>query len=133
MLGRGGGGSGTRPWCGFGCLWRRLLASHPLHILTLCRSERVLVMSTEPLDDLSCLTTPGLGRPSRTASGGWGGGGVNYDTHPPQKLGKPRTGGGGGWTGNHRATQPATKAVHKTRALDQFSEISEILSHMSSL
>ena len=30
----------------------------PLHILTLCGSERVLAVSTEPLDDLSCLTTP---------------------------------------------------------------------------
>ena len=35
----------------------------PLHILTLCGSERVLVVSTEPPDDLSCLTTPGVGRP----------------------------------------------------------------------
>ena len=35
----------------------------PLLILTLCGSERILVMSTEPLDDLSCLTTPGVGRP----------------------------------------------------------------------
>ena len=29
----------------------------PLHILTLCGSRRVLLVSTEPLDDLSCLTT----------------------------------------------------------------------------
>ena len=35
----------------------------PLLILTLCGPERVLVVSTEPLDDLSCLTTPGVGRP----------------------------------------------------------------------
>ena len=35
----------------------------PLLILTLCGSERVLVVSTEPLDDLSCWTTPGVGRP----------------------------------------------------------------------
>ena len=35
----------------------------PLLSLTLCRSERVLVVSTEPPDDLSCLTTPGVGRP----------------------------------------------------------------------
>ena len=34
----------------------------PLLILTLCGPERVLVVSTEPLDDLSCLTTPGVGR-----------------------------------------------------------------------
>ena len=31
----------------------------PLHIPTLCGPERVLVVSTEPLDDLSCSTTPG--------------------------------------------------------------------------
>ena len=35
----------------------------PLHILTLCGPERVLVMSTEPPDDLACLTTPGVGFP----------------------------------------------------------------------
>ena len=35
----------------------------PLLILTLCGPERVLVVSTEPPDDLSCLTTPGVGRP----------------------------------------------------------------------
>ena len=35
----------------------------PLLILTLRGSERVLVVSTEPPDDLSCLTTPGVGRP----------------------------------------------------------------------
>ena len=28
----------------------------PLHILTLCGSKRVVVVSTEPLDNLSCLT-----------------------------------------------------------------------------
>ena len=35
----------------------------PLLILTLCGSEHVLVVSTEPLDDLSCLTTPGSAVP----------------------------------------------------------------------
>ena len=35
----------------------------PLLILTLCEPERVLVVSSEPPDDLSCLTTPGVGRP----------------------------------------------------------------------
>ena len=36
----------------------------PLHIPTTpCGSERVLVVSTEPLNDLSCLTTPGLAVP----------------------------------------------------------------------
>ena len=33
----------------------------PLHVLTLCGPKRVLVVSTEPPDDLSCLTTPGVG------------------------------------------------------------------------
>ena len=33
----------------------------PLLILTLCGPERVLVVSTEPPDDLSCLTTSGRG------------------------------------------------------------------------
>ena len=35
----------------------------PMLILTLCGSERVLVVSTEPPDDLSCLATPGISRP----------------------------------------------------------------------
>ena len=48
------GGFGTRPRCWFVCLC-------PLHILTLCGSECVLAVSTEPLDDLSCLTTRYLG------------------------------------------------------------------------
>ena len=39
----------------------------PLLILTLCGPERVLVVSTEPPDDLSCLTTPGVGRPRNRA------------------------------------------------------------------
>ena len=51
---------GTRPLYLIVCLWRCL---SPLFILTLCGSERVLVVSTEPLDDLSCLTTPGVGCP----------------------------------------------------------------------
>ena len=57
----------------------------PLLSLTLCGSERVLVVSTEPPDDLSCLTTPGVGRPGdgllpravdRVHAGGGGGDGV---------------------------------------------------------
>ena len=35
----------------------------PLLFLTLCGPERVLVVSTEPPDDLSCLTTPGSAVP----------------------------------------------------------------------
>ena len=56
------GGGGTRPCSLIVCLWRCLFIS-PLLILTLCGPERVLVVSTEPLDDLSCLTTPGLAVP----------------------------------------------------------------------
>ena len=39
------------------------LGISPLLILTLCGPQRVLVVSTEPPDDLSCLTTPGVGCP----------------------------------------------------------------------
>ena len=60
--GRGGGG-GTRPWCWFPLPLAAPIGPSPLLILTLCGSERVLVVSTEPPDDLSCLTTPGVGRP----------------------------------------------------------------------
>ena len=59
---RGGGG-----WHAAMVLVRLPLAAptglSPLHIPTLCGSERVLVVSTEPPDDWSCLTTPGVGRP----------------------------------------------------------------------
>ena len=60
--GRGGGGwhnasvSDCLPLAAPMGLW-------PLLILTLCGPERVLVVSTEPPDDLSCLTTPGVGCP----------------------------------------------------------------------
>ena len=59
----GGGGA----WHGAMVLVRLPLAApiglSPRDIPTLCVSERVLGVSTEPLDDLSCLTTPGVGRP----------------------------------------------------------------------
>ena len=42
----------------------------PLHIPTPCGSERVLVVSTEPLDDSSWLTTPGSVVPERGGGGG---------------------------------------------------------------
>ena len=49
----------------FGCLPLAVpIGLSPLLILTLCGSKRVLVVSTERLDDLSCLTTP-RGRLSR--------------------------------------------------------------------
>ena len=48
----------------FGCLPLAVpIGLSPLLILTLCGPEGVLVGSTEPLDDLSCLTTPGVGCP----------------------------------------------------------------------
>ena len=49
-------GIGTRPRYLIVCL-------SPLLILTLCGPERVLVVSTEPPNDLSCLTTPGSAVP----------------------------------------------------------------------
>ena len=56
---RGGGGGWHRASV-FGCLpLAAPIGLSPLHILTLRGSERVLVVSTEPPDDLSCLTTPG--------------------------------------------------------------------------
>ena len=59
----GGGGVGTMPRV-FDCLpLAAPIGLSPLLILILCGPERVLVVSTEPLDDLSCLTTPGIGCP----------------------------------------------------------------------
>ena len=61
-------------------VWLPLAAAmglSPLLILTLRGPERVLVVSTEPPDDLSCLTTPGVGRPGDGAvarAGARGGG-----------------------------------------------------------
>ena len=58
------GGGGWHKASVFGCLpLAAPIGLSPLHILTLCGPERVLVVSTEPPDDLSCLTTPGVGRP----------------------------------------------------------------------
>ena len=68
-LSRGGGGGESKGgvWheaSVFGCLpLAAPIGLSPLHIPTLYGSERVLVVSTEPQDDLSCLTTPGVGRP----------------------------------------------------------------------
>ena len=59
-----GGGGGQ----GLGCvpLAAPMGLSPPL-IRTLCGPERALVVSTEPPDDLSCLTTAGVGRPGDRA------------------------------------------------------------------
>ena len=62
--GRGGGGGAWHKASVSDCLpLATPIGLSPLHILTLCGPERVLVVSTEPPDDLSCLTTPGVGRP----------------------------------------------------------------------
>ena len=59
-----GGGGGWHKASVSDCLpLAATIGLSPLLILTLCGSERVLVVSTEPPDDLSCLTTPGVGRP----------------------------------------------------------------------
>ena len=56
----GGGGGGWHKASVSGCLpVAAPIGLSPLLILTLCGPERVLVVSTELLDDLSCLTTPG--------------------------------------------------------------------------
>ena len=62
---RGGGGAGGWHKASvLGCLpLAAPIGLSPLLIRTLCGPERVLVVSTEPPDDLPCLTTPGVGRP----------------------------------------------------------------------
>ena len=64
----------------------------PLLILALCGPERVLVVSTEPLDDLSCLTTPGVGCP-----------GDGLLPVPLTRWGEIAEGGGGGRSRRRRA------------------------------
>ena len=55
----------------------------PLPILTLCGPERVLVVSTEPPDDLSCLTTPVWG-----GGGGLWFGGVEFNCEELREIAK---------------------------------------------
>ena len=70
----GVGGGGWHKGSVFGCLpLAAPIGLSPLLILTLCGPEHVLVASTEPLDDLSCLTTPGVGCPGDGLLP-WGGG-----------------------------------------------------------
>ena len=58
--GAGRGGGGWHKASVLRCLPLAVrIGLSPLLILTLCGPERVLVVSTEPPDDLSCLTTPG--------------------------------------------------------------------------
>ena len=84
------GGGGGRVWhkaSVFGCL--RLAAPiglSPSHMLTLWGSARGLIVSTEPPDDLSCLTTPGVGRPGDGAVARAGDQG-HPDAHPESMRG----------------------------------------------
>ena len=58
------GGGGWHKASVLGCLLLAVpIGLSPLFILTLCGPEHVLVVSTEPLDDLSCLTTAGSAVP----------------------------------------------------------------------
>ena len=62
--GGGGGGGGWHKASVSDCLpLAAPIGLSPPLILTLWGPEGVLVVSTEPLDDLSCLTTPGVGCP----------------------------------------------------------------------
>ena len=79
----GGGGGGWHKASVSDCLSLAApIGLSPVLILTLCGPERVLVVSMEPPDDLSCLTTPGVGCPgdgllpvplTRCIQGGGGG------------------------------------------------------------
>ena len=60
VISQWGGGGAWHKASVFGCLpLAAPIGLLPLLIQTLCGPERVLVVSTEPPDDLSCLTTPG--------------------------------------------------------------------------
>ena len=73
----GGAGGWHKAWV-LGCSpLAAPIGLSPLLILTLCGPERVLVVSMEPPDDLSCLTTPG----------DVGGGGRNTEAESKAKAG----------------------------------------------
>ena len=59
----GGGGGWHKAWVSDCLPLAAPIGLSPLLIRTLCGPERVLVVSMEPPDDWSCLTTPGVGRP----------------------------------------------------------------------
>ena len=104
----GGGGWGWHKASVSDCLpLAAPIGLSPLHILTLCGPERVLVASTEPPDDLSCLTTPGVGRPGDGAVA--------------------RAGGGGGHVHEKTPWAWATKTGGQTLAQEAFSDHSNVL------
>ena len=86
---RGGGGGWHKASVSICLPLAAPIGLSPLLILTLCGPERVLVVSTEPPDDLSCLTTPGVGRPGR-------GGGGGQSSHKPYICMRLCVGGVGG-------------------------------------
>ena len=104
-LGAGEGGKGVGGWHKASvsdCLpLAAPIGLSPALILTLCGPERVLVVSTEPPDDLSCLTTPGVGRPrdgavARAVDQGEGGGScADVCLIVDQHTTRLHTGGGG--------------------------------------
>ena len=83
-VGGSGGGGGWHKASVSDCLpLAAPIGLSPLLILTLCGSERVLVVQTEPPDDLSCLTTPGVGCPGDGLLPVSGGGGVRDRRRAP--------------------------------------------------
>ena len=122
--GGGGGGGGWHKASVSDCLpLAAPIGLSPLLILTLCGSGRVLVVSPEPPDDLSCLTTPGVGR--RVLLSHPRGGGVNSGTHPPRILAYPQTDKcptpppGGGGSDTHPPTHPPTYPTETCNTEDQ--------------
>ena len=87
----GGGGGWHKAWVSDYLPLAAPIGLSPLHILTLCGPERVLVVSTEPPDDLSCLTTPGVSCPGDgllPVPLGWGGGADENTLETEQQSGK---------------------------------------------
>ena len=85
----GGGGGDWHKASVSGCLpLAAPIGLSPLLSLTLCGSKHVSVVSTEPPDDLSCLTTPGVGRPGDRAVAR-AGDHVHLDSNSKSMLGLP--------------------------------------------
>ena len=80
----GGGGGWHKASVSDGLPLAAPIGLSPLLILTLCGPERVWVVSTEPPDDLSCLTTPGVGCPGDRAVDQ-----VHPDAYSESMLGLP--------------------------------------------